>query len=80
MKRIIYSLITVLVVVTGLVFANRKINDEPFKKSNLKRSPKPEHCLVFKDKKNLEIRAFALWHMDKIEVFKLDLPFDSSCK
>ena len=36
MKRIIYTLITVLVVITGLVFANRKINDEPSKKSKLK--------------------------------------------
>ena len=36
MKRIIYTLITVLVVITGLVFANRKINDDPSKKSNLK--------------------------------------------
>ena len=51
-----------------------------FEKSNLKRSPKPEHCLVFRDKKKREIRAFALWHMDKIEVFKMDLPFDSLCK
>ncbi|MBM3184701.1 MAG: hypothetical protein FJZ67_00235 [Bacteroidetes bacterium] len=51
-----------------------------FEKSNLKRRPKPEHCLVFRDKKNREIRAFALWHMDKIEIFKMDLSFDSSCK
>jgi len=51
-----------------------------FEKSNLKRSPKPEHCLVFRDKKKREIHAFALWHMDKIEVFKMDLPFDSLCK
>ncbi|MFM7684229.1 MAG: hypothetical protein ACKO7P_16040 [Bacteroidota bacterium] len=51
-----------------------------FEKSNLKRRPKPEHCLVFRDNKNREIRAFALWHMDKIEIFKMDLSFDSSCK
>jgi len=51
-----------------------------FEKSNLKRSPKPEHCLVFRDKKNREIHAYALWHMDKIEIFRMDLTFDSSCK
>jgi len=51
-----------------------------FEKSNLKRSPKPEHCLVFRDKKNREIHAYALWHMDKIEIFRMDLSFDSSCK
>ena len=38
-----------------------------FENSKLDRSPKPEHCLVFKDKMNREISAYALWHMDKIE-------------
>lgn len=51
-----------------------------FEKSNLKRSPKPEHCLVFKDKINREVHAYALWHMDKIEIFRMDLPFDNSCE
>lgn len=58
----------------------RKSGYIDFEKSNLKRIPKPEHCLVFRDKKNREVRAFALWHMDKMEIFKMDLSFDSSCK
>ena len=36
MKKIIYALILPLVVVSGLVFANRKIKNEPFKKSTPK--------------------------------------------
>jgi hypothetical protein len=36
MKKIVYSLILVLSVITGLVFANRKIKDEPAKKSTIK--------------------------------------------
>lgn len=51
-----------------------------FQNSNLDRNPKPEHCIIFKDKKNREVRAYALWHMDKIEIFRLDLTFDNSCK
>ena len=37
MKKVLYALILPLVVVSGLVFANREIKDEPTKKS----SPKP---------------------------------------
>jgi hypothetical protein len=37
MKKVIYALILPLVVVSGLVFANREIKNEPFKKS----TPKP---------------------------------------
>jgi hypothetical protein len=51
-----------------------------FGNSKLSRNPKPEHCILFKDKKNREVRAYALWHMDKIEIFSMDLVFDNSCK
>ncbi len=44
MKKVIYALILLLVVVSGLVFANRKINNETSKKS----TPKPL-CAAEKD-------------------------------
>lgn len=51
-----------------------------FGNSNLSITPKPEHCIIFKDKKNREVRAFTFWHMDKIEVYRMDLIFDNPCK
>jgi hypothetical protein len=50
-----------------------------FKNSKLEMSPKPEHCIRFKDKKNREIKAYGIWHMDKIEIFRFDLSFKTDC-
>jgi hypothetical protein len=57
----------------------RKNGTIDFKNSKLEMSPKPEHCILFRDKKNREIRAFAIWHMDKIEIFRFDLSFQTDC-
>jgi hypothetical protein len=58
----------------------RKSGVVDFEGSRLNRSPKPEHCILFKDQKSRQVRAFALWHMEKIEIYRLDLPFDNSCE
>lgn len=48
MKTIIYALIVSLVVVSGLVFANREIEDEAFKKSTAKPPSAAERKAVLK--------------------------------
>lgn len=54
-----------------------KIN---FKKSNLYADPKPIIGLEFPDKRGQIVKAKAIWYKNKINIFSLELPFESACK
>jgi hypothetical protein len=51
-----------------------------FSKSYLKATPKPEHYLVFTDKKGREIGANVIWYKTKMNITHFVLPFESICK
>ena len=51
-----------------------------FSKSYLKATPKPEHYLVFTDKKGREIGANVIWYKTKMNIIHFVLPFESICK
>lgn len=51
-----------------------------FKKSDLSRSPKPEHFVLFKDKKGRWIGSKSVWYKNKIDVSYFDIPFETGCK
>lgn len=58
----------------------KKSGQIDFGKSKLHLSPKPEHYLTFRDKKNRSIAAKGIWHMDKIEIVQFILDFKNDCK
>jgi len=50
-----------------------------FAKSALSRSPKPEHYIIFKDKKGQEIGSKSIWYKTKINISSFDVPFETGC-
>jgi hypothetical protein len=50
-----------------------------FSKSALSRSPKPEHYIIFKDKKGREIGSKSIWYKTKINISSFELPFETDC-
>ena len=51
-----------------------------FSKSFLKANPKPEHYIVFTDKKGREIGSNVIWYKNKLNITNFVLPFKSICK
>lgn len=51
-----------------------------FSKSNLYADPKPMVYLNFPDNKKNILGSKAIWYKNKINIFKLDLPFETKCK
>lgn len=50
-----------------------------FEKSHLKAKPKAEHYLWFDDQKGRKIGLHAIWYKNKINVQRMDLPFETGC-
>jgi hypothetical protein len=50
-----------------------------FSKSNFNLKPKPEHFLIFEDKKGREIGVKTDWYKNKINIHFFELPFESTC-
>jgi hypothetical protein len=51
-----------------------------FGKSDLSRSPKPEHFVTFKDKKGRLIGTKSIWYKNKIDISYFEIPFETGCK
>ena len=51
-----------------------------FSKSHLSASPKPEHYLLFTDKKGREIGSNVIWYKNKLNITSFVLPFENECK
>lgn len=51
-----------------------------FSKSNLMLTPKPEHCLIFTDKKGRKIPCNVIWYKNKLNITNFELPFQNECK
>jgi hypothetical protein len=51
-----------------------------FSKSDLKRSPKPEHYIEYKDNKGRWIGTSSVWYKTKISISSFEIPFDTGCE
>lgn len=51
-----------------------------FGKSDLSRSPKPEHFVVFQDKMGRSIGSKSVWYKNKIDISYFEIPFETGCK
>ncbi len=51
-----------------------------FSKSHLSATPKPEHYLLFKDKKGQEIGCNVIWYKNKLNITDFTLPPGNECK
>ncbi len=51
-----------------------------FEKSQLMKTPKPEHFFEFKDTKGRWIGTRSIWYKTKINISYFDLPFETKCK
>lgn len=51
-----------------------------FSKSDLSLSPKPEHYVMFKDKKGRWIGSKSVWYKNKIDISYFEIPFETGCK
>jgi len=50
-----------------------------FSKSHLSTSPKPEHHLIFRDKKGMEIGCSVIWYKNKLNITNFESPFKTKC-
>jgi hypothetical protein len=51
-----------------------------FSKSSLKTSPKPEHYLLFTDRKGNVIGCNVIWYKNKLNITNFTIPFENDCK
>jgi hypothetical protein len=51
-----------------------------FEKSQLMKTPKPEHYFEFRDSKGHVIGTRSVWYKTKINISHFDLPFETDCK
>jgi hypothetical protein len=51
-----------------------------FGKSDLSRSPKPEHFVEFQDRKGRWIGSKSVWYKNKIDISYFEIPFETGCK
>lgn len=51
-----------------------------FSKSDLSKSPKPEHFVEFKDEKGRWIGSKSVWYKNKIDISYFEIPFETGCK
>ncbi len=58
----------------------KKTAEIDFGRSDLSRSPKPEHFVTFKDKKGRLIGSKSVWYKNKIDVSYFEIPFETGCK
>mgnify|MGYP003512630845 CR=1 FL=1 len=60
MKKVIYALILLLVVVSGLVFANREIKNETPEKEATKKKSKNRYSQMSKEDKEIQLKYDSL--------------------
>ena len=51
-----------------------------FSKSDLKRTPKPEHYIEYKDKDGRWIGSISVWYKTKISISSFEIPFETGCE
>jgi hypothetical protein len=62
-----------------ILFLLKRSGKIDFSKSQLRLTPKPEHYILFTDKKSREIGSQMIWYKNKLNVFNFDLPFENTC-
>lgn len=65
---------------TEMLKAWKKSARIDFAKSDLRKSPKPEHYIEFKDKEGRWIGTRSVWYKTKISVSRFDIPYETGCE
>lgn len=69
-----------LINVNKLFYRIKKTGRIDFNKSLLDKTPKPEHCIIFKDEKESFISSKSIWYKEKIKIISFEFPGSSICE